>query len=212
MITIDIFHDTVCPWCRIGKAHLQQALEDWDGPPVEVNYHTFYLNPDIPPQGYEFGPYMEAKGSGQMKLEQFFEAPREMGSKAGLTFNFEDIIRAPNTTLSHQLINLTPHAERPAMVDAVYAAYFENGRDIGDREVLLNIAAEQGLDRAATAASLEAGVGLENVTADLNFARENGISGVPFFVINNKYAFSGAQPPAMMRRVLQQVAAEEATT
>lgn len=211
MITIDIFHDTVCPWCRIGKAHLQQALEGWDGPPVDISYRTFYLNPDIPSEGYPFGPYMEAKGGGRMKLAQFFDAPREMGAKAGLTFNFEDIRRAPNTTLSHQLINLTPEVERPAMVDAVYAAYFENGRDIGDREVLLDIAVEQGLDRQATAANLDAGVGLDIVAADLDFARENGISGVPFFVINNKYAFSGAQPPAMMRRVLQQVAAEEAT-
>ena len=208
MITIDLYHDTVCPWCRIGKAHLRQALQDWDGPPVEINYHTFYLNPDIPAEGYDFGPYMEAKGGGRMKLEQFFDAPRDTGARAGLNFNFEAITRAPNTTLSHQLINLAPAAQREAMIDAVYAAYFEHGRDIGDLDTLLDIAAAQGLDRDQTAARLTAGDGLQNVQQDLAFARQNGISGVPFFVINNKYAFSGAQPPAMIRRVLDQVAAD----
>jgi predicted DsbA family dithiol-disulfide isomerase len=208
MLTIDIYHDTVCPWCRIGKAHLQQALHGWDGPPVQINYHTFYLNPAIPPEGADFRATMLAKGGGAVDLEQFFAAPREAGARAGLVFNFEAISRAPNSTLSHQLINLTPAEEREGMIDAVYAAYFENGRDIGDLETLLDIAAAQGLDREQTRAQLAAGAGLETVHDDLAFARQNGISGVPFFVINNQYAFSGAQPPAMMRRVLEQVVAE----
>ena len=209
MLTIDIFHDTVCPWCRIGKAHLQQALQDWDGPPVQINYRTFYLNPNLPPQGQDFKATMLAKGGGAVDLEQFFAAPRAAGARAGLVFNFEDITRAPNSTLSHQLINLTAPEERAAMIDAVYAAYFEHGRDIGDLDTLLDIAAAQGLDREETRAQLAAGAGLETVYDDLAFARHNGISGVPFFVINNQYAFSGAQPPAMMRRVLEQVLAEE---
>lgn len=207
---IDVYQDTVCPWCRIGKRHLDLALEEW-GEPVTVNYHSFFLNPDIPAEGYDFRPYMTAKGGGQMPLEGFFEAPRERGAAVGLTFNFEDITRAPNTTLSHQLIAITPEADRAAMTDAIYAAYFEYGRDIGDLDVLVDIATEQGLDGAAVRAQLEAGEGLEEVQADVTRARQLGISGVPFFVINDTYGFSGAQPPHMIRNVLAQVAAEIVT-
>jgi predicted DsbA family dithiol-disulfide isomerase len=208
MITVDVYHDTVCPWCRIGKRHLQLALVDWDGPPVETNFHAFYLNPDLPAEGYEFAPYMLAKGGGQISLEQFFDRPREMGARVGLTFNFEEISRAPNTTLSHQLIAITPEDQREAMIDAVY--YFEHGRDIGDLEVLLAIAADQGFDPVAVREQLAAGAGLDAVQADLDFTRRQGISGVPFFIFNDRYAFSGAQPPHMIRRVLEQVAAETA--
>ncbi len=96
---IDVFHDIACPWCRIGKAHLQDALDKWDGEPVEVHYHPFFLNPSIPPEGYPFKAYMLAKGGGSVPLEQWFAAPREMGQRAGMTFNFEQIEHAPNTML-----------------------------------------------------------------------------------------------------------------
>ncbi len=205
MISIDVYHDTVCPWCRIGKRNLQLALADWKEAPVEIRFHPFYLNPDIPAEGVEFAPYMLAKGGGQMSLEQFFDRPREMGEQVGLTFNFEDITRAPNTTLSHQLVAITPEETQEGMIDALYAAYFEHGRDIGDMRVLLEIAAGQGLDREETRKKLENGNGLADVQADVDFARRQGISGVPFFIFNNQYAFSGAQPPHMIRRVLEEV-------
>ncbi len=205
---IDVYQDTVCPWCRIGKRHLELALEDWDGEPVEVNYRSFFLNPDIPAEGYDFRPYMLAKGGGQIELEGFFDAPRSRGEAVGLTFNFEDITRAPNTMLSHQLVAISPEEMRQSMTDAIYAAYFEHGQDIGDLDVLLDIAVEQRLERDETRARLEAGDGLAEVENDVMTARQSGISGVPFFVINNKYGFSGAQPPQTIRRVLDQVAAE----
>jgi predicted DsbA family dithiol-disulfide isomerase len=207
---IDVYQDTVCPWCRIGKRHLELALEGYEQP-VSVAYHSFYLNPDIPPEGYDFRPYMIAKGGGQIELEGFFDGPRERGAAVGLTFNFEDITRAPNTTLSHQLIAITPDADRAAMTDAIYAAYFEHGRDIGELAVLLDIAEGQGVDREMTREKLEAGAGLEDVEADVAMAQRLSISGVPFFVINGKYGFSGAQPPQMIRSVLEQVAAEDVT-
>lgn len=207
---VDVFHDTVCPWCRIGKRHLELALAEWEGGPVEVNYRTFFLNDDIPAEGYDFRPYMQAKGGGHIPLEQFFEAPRQMGAKVGLTFDFEAIERAPNSKLSHQLIYLTPEEARKAMVDAVYEAYFEEGRDIGDLAVLLEIAAAQGLDVAATRQALERGAAKAIVEADNRWAKQQGISGVPFFIFEDRYAFSGAQPPHMIKRVLDQVAAETA--
>lgn len=209
---IELFHDTVCPWCRLGKRHLQLALEDWAGEPVNITYRSFFLNPDIPPEGYAFKPYMEAKGGGQMPLEGFFAAPRERGQAVGITFNFEDIEFAPNSMLSHRLINFTPEAEREEMVERIYAAYFEHGRNIGDLDTLVDIATEAGMDPGTTRAHLESDAGEAAVLEDISLARQIGVTGVPFFVFNRKYAFSGAQPPEMIRQVVEQVAAEDSVT
>lgn len=205
---IDVFHDTVCPWCRIGKRHLQLALADWPGPPVEVTYRTFFLNEGIPPEGYEFRPYMRQKVGNRVPLEQLFEAPRQRGADVGLVFNFEQIEKAPNSTLSHRLIALTPPEQQEVVIDAVYAAYFEHGRDIGDLDELVSIAAACGLDAATIRAQLQADDGLAQVLAEVEWARAQGISGVPFFIVNDRYAFSGAQPPHLIRRVLEQAAAD----
>lgn len=205
---IDMFHDTVCPWCRIGKAHLRQALADWHAQgnedPVEVHYHTFFLNPNIPEEGYPFKEYMTAKGGGRVPLEQWFAAPREMGQKAGLTFNFDAIEYAPNSTRSHQLIALAPDNVREAVIDAVYAAYFEHGRNIGNIDVLIDIAQAHGMDADTTRQHLEAGAMREDVLASALEGQQIGVSGVPFFIINARLAFSGAQPPHVIVDVMRQ--------
>lgn len=201
---IDVYHDTVCPWCRIGKANLKAALRGWAGSPVEIRYRTFFLNADIPQVGYPFREYMHAKGGGQVPLETFFAAPREAGAKAGLNFNFEAIERAPNSLLSHRLIALTPDAGKEAMIDAIYAAYFEHGRDIGLLDVLVDIAAAQGMDAHAIRTRLLSDEAHAAVLAEAHMAAQNGISGVPFFILNNTFAFSGAQPTHLILRALQQ--------
>jgi predicted DsbA family dithiol-disulfide isomerase len=205
MIEIDVFHDMACPWCRIGKQHLKLALEQWEGEPVEVSYRAFFLNPNIPPEGHDFRSYMRAKGGGQVPLEQFFEAPRRMGTAVGLIFNFEQIERAPNTLLSHRLIALTPGAHREAVIDAIYGAYFEHGRDIGDREVLAAIAAEAGLDAEEMRRALQGNAAQQQVEEEARWAQRQGITGVPFFVFNSRLALSGAQPPEALLRALRQV-------
>jgi predicted DsbA family dithiol-disulfide isomerase len=205
---VDLYHDTVCPWCRIGKRHLNLALERWDGEPVEVHYHTFFLNPDIPPEGFDFRAYMRAKGGGQVPLEGWFDAPRRMGAAVGLTFNFERIERAPNSLLSHRLIALTPPDQQIAMIDALYAAYFEHGRDIGELDTLIEIAREVGLDADDMRARLLTDEAASDVLADAQAGARIGVTGVPFFVLNQRYAFSGAQPPEVILDVLRQVAAQ----
>jgi predicted DsbA family dithiol-disulfide isomerase len=202
---IDVYHDTVCPWCRVGERNLHLALEQWTGEPVTVAYKTFFLNPDVPESGYDFREYMLAKGGGRIPLEGFFAGPREAGKLIGLTFNFEAISKAPNTIRSHELILLTPEAEREAMIRALYEAYFEHGRDIGDLDVLVAIAEAQGLDPEATRASLLAGEQREAVMAEASHAYQLGITGVPFFLIEGKYGFSGAQPPDTILNVLHKV-------
>lgn len=201
---IDVFHDTACPWCRIGKQHLKLALAKWDGEPVEVYYHTFFLNADIPTEGYDFQSYMFAKGGGKMPLEGWFDAPRQMGAAVGVTFNFDKITRAPNTLLSHRLIALTPDEQQEAMIDALYAAYFEHGRDIGDLEVLVAIAVEQGLDAAVIRQKLVGDEAEAEILAEAREAHRLGINGVPFFVVNNLYGLSGAQPPEVLLQAIEQ--------
>jgi predicted DsbA family dithiol-disulfide isomerase len=205
---IDIFHDTACPWCRIGKRHLELALDQWSGEPVEVYYRTFFLNPSMPPEGHEFLSYMDAKAGGRTPPGGWFEAPSQMGAKAGINFQFEKIERAPNTMLSHRLIAITPSDKKAAVVDGIYAAYFEHGHDIGRMEVLLEIASRKGLDKEDIRRQLESGAGEEQVRADVEYAVAVGISGVPFFIVNHKYAFSGAHPPEVILDVLNQAAEE----
>ncbi|GAB4511745.1 MAG: DsbA family protein [Anaerolineae bacterium] len=208
MLTVDVFHDTVCPWCRIGKKNLKDAIAQYDGE-VEVRYHTFFLNNTIPVEGYPFREYMLAKGNHRVPLEQFFDGPRRAGEAAGLTFNFEQITKAPNSTLSHRLIVLTPEEQREAIIDALYAAYFEHGRDIGDVDVLVEIAVENGWEADVARDTLISDAGQHEVMADADFAHQVGISGVPFFIINNTWALSGAQPVEVFLRALQQIGSGE---
>lgn len=204
---IDLFSDTVCPWCRIGKRHLELALAEWrreSAEPLTLRYRSFFLDPTLPPEGRDFRDHLLAKGGGRVPLEQFFAAPRERGTAVGLTFNFEAIAKAPNTLLSHRLVYITPEPQRGALLDALYAAYFEFGRDVGDLDVLLDVAAAAGLDAAETRAHLAGDAGTAEVLADVAYARQVGISGVPFFIFNERLAFSGAQPPDVILRVLRQ--------
>ncbi len=151
-------------------------------------------------------PYMQAKFQGRMSLQQAFAGPTEMGKAIGLVFNMEKIAKAPNTMLSHCLIALTPEAAREALIDDVYAAYFEHGQDIGDSEALLRIGARHGLDASKLRTELLGAAIRAQVEQEAEEARSLGIEGVPFFVVNGRYAFNGAQPPAVILDVLRQVA------
>lgn len=188
---------------------MQRSLQQWQGEPVTVSYKPFFLDPTIPPEGYDFYSYMEKKGGGHIRPEQFFAGPRQMGQLAGLIFNFEEIPKAPNTNLAHCLITLTPEEKHGEMIEAIYNAFFQYGQDVGDREILLDLAAGLGLDTAPLREGLADPAVREQVTAEVKAAYQLGISGVPFFVINDKYAFSGAQPPEVILDILQRIANKE---
>lgn len=151
---------------------------------------------------------MSRKGGGRIPIEYFFEAPRQMGERAGLVFNFEKITRAPNTMLSHALIALTPDEKRDSMIEDIYAAYFEHGQDIGDLEVLLKLAEAHEMDPARLRIEMQDVKTKESMWREVEQAYSLDISGVPFFVIDNKYAFSGAQPPEVITKILQSIKKE----
>jgi predicted DsbA family dithiol-disulfide isomerase len=132
-----------------------------------------------------------------------------MGEAVGLRFNMQKIQKAPNTLLSHCLIALAPDDVREALIDDIYAAYFEYGQDIGDVQTLIQIGKQHGLDETGLRAGLNDQVVRDQVEAEAQQAYRLGISGVPFFVINGKYGLSGAQPPEVILSVLQQVVEKE---
>ena len=198
----EMFFDTTCPWCRVGHRHLQQALAEWQGEPVSVRYRSYVLDPSLPAGGLEFRAYMLAKGRGRTPLGAFFHGPQQAGSAAGLEFRFWDIERAPNTLLSHRLLALAPDAARDALLEAVFDAYFAQARDIGDLEILLDLAANQGLDAASLREQIEANGSLAPIEADRQRAEALGIRDVPFFLLNERAAFGGAQTPRAILRGL----------
>lgn len=202
-ITVDIFHDTVCPWCRIGVASLRRALDGWDGPPVELHWHPFLLDPDIAPDGEPFRERLESR-KGQ-DLTPMFARVSEAGTAVGVAFDWAAIQRAPNSIRSHLLYAILPEEHRTAMVERIGVAYFEQGRDIGDLETLRAIAAEGGIDPELAGRALERTELQTAIVSEAAQAAQLGISGVPLFILDNRLAVNGAQSPEAFRSALRQV-------
>ena len=201
-ITVDIFHDTVCPWCRIGVAALQRALAGWEGPPVELHWHPFLLNPETPPEGEPFRATLAAK-MGQDPTPMFARVS-EAGAAVGLEFNWPMIERSPNSIRSHLLYAILPEDLRTAMVERIGVAYFEHGRDIGDLETLKAIAAEGGVESELAARALERPELQAAILSEVEQAATLGISGVPLFIFDNRLAVSGAQSVEVFQSALAQ--------
>jgi len=207
-LIIEVFQDTVCPWCRIGKRHLQTALERWDGEPVELEWRAYVLDPGVPAQGAPYRELMSAKLGGEERMEHAFAHVTEAGRSVGLDFRFDLIRVMPNTLLSHRVIALTPQEKKTALVEAIHRAVFEEGRDIGRLEELLALAEAEGVDASELRERLERGEGTAEVERDLAFAAKLKVSGVPFFIINRRFGVTGAQQPETLLQVLRRAAGE----
>ena len=190
---IDIFHDTVCPWCRIGKKHLFDAIGQRQDEKIEIRWHPFLLDNTIPEAGYEFRSFMLArKGINSIQLQQMFDYTQSVGEAAGVKLNFENISLAVNSTLSHQLITLAPENIKTNVVEAIYQAYFEFGLNIGDIDVIVNIGTTNGMDSTKLRYQVSTHAALDAILAESALARSQGITSVPFFVINNKVRVEGS--------------------
>lgn len=197
---IEVYQDLVCPWCRIGKRNLDLALREWTGVPVTVRYLPFLLDESVPVEDPPaFHDYM-ARRKGSLDLAPVFARVTQAGAAVGLTFNFDRIEVATNTVLGHRLVALTPPALQGVMLDALHDAYFEEGRDIGNLETLVEIAAQIGLDRATIAEQLVGHLMRDEVISEVAAARHIGITGVPSFVFDRAFSVSGAQPASVLLR------------
>ena len=202
---VDVFHDTVCPWCRIGKRHLDNALAEWDGEPVTVRWRPFFLDETVPSEGLDFRSYF-AERKGLADPEPIFARVRQAGAAVGLDFRFDRVRYATNTLLSHRLIALAPSERQSAVIDAIHRAYFEEGRNIGEIGTLADLAAEAGLDRETIADLLRGDAARDAVLAEAAWARDQGVTGVPLFVLPGRLALSGAQPAHMLLAALREAA------
>src|SRR4029079_144163 len=197
MIYVDIVSDTICPWCYIGKRRFERALALSGRNDVAISWRPFQLNPDMPAEGMTRDDYVRAKFGGGDRPRQIYQAIAESGREAGIEFQFSRIRRTPNTVLSHRLIHWSAKQERQDEVVAeLFRAYFEDGLDVGDLEILVECARRAGLDRELARKFLLSEEGRQEVVASDVYARRLGINGVPCFIVNRKYAVSGAQPPS----------------
>jgi predicted DsbA family dithiol-disulfide isomerase len=206
---IDVYHDIPCPWCRIGKANLEAALRQWDGEPVTVSRTPFLLDPDAPVTGAPATEVLRAK-YGAENVGPMIERVRQAGQRAGVSFDFERAIRAASQD-AHRLLFLAPEAQKTALLAALHQAYFSDGKNIADLETLADLAASVGMVREETLAQLRGDEGEAETHAAIEDAYRLGVTGVPFFVFDGRYALSGAQPPEVILAAMRQAAIERVT-
>jgi predicted DsbA family dithiol-disulfide isomerase len=203
---IDIVSDTVCPWCFIGKRRLERALELRPDVGYDIRWRAYRLDPTIPSGGVDRKQYMQAKFGDNPNRHAIQEALRQAGESENIAFAFDQIARSPNTLDSHRLIRWSASAGvQNQMVERLFEAYFEDGLDIGDRDILVEIANEVGMDSATVSDLLEQGTDSEIIEDEDALAHRMGISGVPTFIFNNKYLVSGAQDPDNIVQVIDKI-------
>ena len=208
---IDIVSDTVCPWCFIGKHKLEQALSQRPDIPFDIHWRAYRLDPTIPREGVDRRAYMKAKFGDSPRASAMSDAIKQAGESAGIAFAFDRIEKRPETTDSHRLIRWAASAGRQTeIVERLFKAYFEEGRDIGDPAALTEIAREAGMDAALVAELLAKDADRELIEQEDALAHRMGISGVPTFIFANKYMISGAHDPDKLVRVIDKVVAETA--
>jgi predicted DsbA family dithiol-disulfide isomerase len=205
-VKLDILSDPICPWCYIGKTHLDKALAEIPDHPFVIEWHPFQLNPDMPREGMDRRYYLERKFCGKDGAVRAYAPVVEHAEKAGLNINFEAMQRTPNTLDAHRLIHWAGiEGKQQQAVDALFHAYFVDARDIGDAEVLGDIADSIGMDAAVVLKLLKT----ENDRADIqkrdSHSREMGVNSVPTFIVANKHAVPGAQPPELWAKVIGEI-------
>jgi predicted DsbA family dithiol-disulfide isomerase len=202
-LVVDVWSDVICPFCYLGEALLSQAVAR-SGRPVEVRYHSFQLMPELPP-----GPgrsvvevLRDLRGVSREQAEAMNAQVAARGAELGLDLRFDRALTA-NTRDAHRVLHLArTHDRQHAVARGLFRAYFTDGRDIGAHGVLADVATEAGLDRDEVLRALAGDAHHDAVDADIAWARQLGISGVPFFVLDGKYAVSGAQPPELFDQAL----------
>jgi predicted DsbA family dithiol-disulfide isomerase len=201
-VRIDVVSDVVCPWCFIGKRRLEQAIALASDVPVEVHYHPYFLNDWIPAEGISREEYLTTKFGSPERYKDIAGRVSAAAAQEGLTYAIDKVSRQPNTTDCHRLIHWADRIGQAAeMKQRLMELYFSEGADLSDKKVLINAAADIGLDGDAD---------LALVSQQVDAAKSAGIQGVPFFIFDNAYAVSGAQAPEQLAGVIRKAAEEKA--
>lgn len=207
-ITVDVVSDVVCPWCFIGQKKLDLAVALLPDIDVTVNWRPYQLDPTIPKEGVDRQAYMLGKFGSIEKIEQGHRRIGAIGAELGIAFDFDAIKMAANTLDAHRLIRwagVSGAEMQGRLVRSLFSANFEQGRNIGDPEVLVELAAATGMDGAVVATLLSSQSDVDAVQEEIATAARMGVTGVPCFLIDGRYALMGAQDPETLAEAIQQV-------
>jgi len=210
-LKIDFVSDVVCPWCAVGLGALDEALRRLDGEvQADIHFQPFELNPQLAPEGEDVGEHLARKyGSTPEQMKQNQEAIRQRGADVGFTFNLDRRQRIYNTFDAHRLLHWAQTQGRQGELKrALLGAYFTDGRNVSDREVLVAAAAQVGLDAGQARQVLEEGRYADEVRAQEAFYQGQGVRAVPSVIVNDRYLIQGGQPPEVFEESLRKIAAE----
>lgn len=210
MIRLDIFSDPICPWCYIGKALLDRALGTRPDHPFAIEWHPFQLNPEMPPEGMDRRTYLETKFGSRQAAAEAYTRVQGAAEAAGLEIDLAAIQRTPNTLDAHRLIHWAGlEGRQTPVVSALFRSYFREGLDIGDPEVLADIAGRCGMDRALTLRLLASDSDREDLAARDADARAKGVRAVPTFLVARRHVVPGAQPVELWQQVIDELAGQD---
>lgn len=206
MTKIDIISDPICPWCYIGKTRLDRALELNPTHNFIIEWHPFQLNPTMPKDGMDRREYLEAKFGGQKEAVEVYSNIDKTAMESGLSLNFGGIKRTPNTIDAHRLIHWAGiEGKQNSIIDRLFKAYFQEGRDISEHSVLTRIASAAGMDQDVVRSLLKSNADEEDIKARDTDARKRGIQGVPAFVVANEYVVQGAQTIDIWDNIIKEI-------
>ena len=202
-LVIDVYADVVCPWCWIGERRLARALAERPDLRVERRWRPFQLRPELPREGASWDEFKRQTFGSEARARAAFAHVAAAGADVDVRFDFDRVAHAPNTVDAHRVIVLAAGAGREwDVVERLFAAHFTEGANLGDRAQLSALASEAGMDAASVRAHLETDDGVAEVSASQREARALGVTGVPFVVLDGRYAVAGAQPLEVFRRAL----------
>lgn len=211
MTRLDIISDPICPWCYIGAANLTFALESLRTQPFDIHWRPFQLNPDMPPEGADRQAYLDAKFGGSGRARHIYAHVEAAATEAGLDLHLDRIARTPNTLDAHRLIRWAgAEGVQTPLVGQLFRRYFREGQDISDPEVLVAAATATGMEEPLVRRLLASDADREETRAEDAAFREMGVTGVPTFILGNRYAITGAQPPDVWTRVIAELEAATA--
>ncbi|MCC2113910.1 MAG: DsbA family oxidoreductase [Hyphomicrobiales bacterium] len=209
-IQIDVVSDVMCPWCFIGKRRLEQAIDLLPDVPLDIRWRPFQLDATIPAEGIPRQDYLERKFGTPEQIAAIYDAVEEAGRAEGIPFAFGRIERSPNTLNAHRLIRwAVKGGVQDILVERLFTLFFVDGADIGDHAVLVEAAVEVGMRGDLVAELLESDADVELTRKEIAIAQHMGISGVPCFIIDNRYAVVGAQSPTIIAEAIEKAASEK---
>lgn len=208
-IPVDIFADPICPWCLIAKAELDRAMEARPDHPLILRWHPFRLDPEMPAGGMAFADYMAAKFTDQAGIIAAMQPVLEAAERLGLGINPAAITRVPATTDAHRLMHWAGiEGAQSRVMSGLLAAHWREGRDIGDKAVLSQIADAAGMDGLVVSRLLDSDADRDTVLAAESHARERGVRSLPTFVVADRYVLPGAQPAQLWQQVIDEMAGD----